>query len=63
MLLFDEATFDHEPPLGEGGNLRQGVIACWDCNQRRSHEQQSRAKKQKLLERVEIPKEAATFIL
>lgn len=34
-LTFNESTVDHEPPLAEGGNRNQGVIACYDCNHER----------------------------
>ena len=39
MLTFNEATLDHEPALCFGGERGKAVIACWECNQRRSKEQ------------------------
>jgi hypothetical protein len=35
MLTFKESTLDHEPALSEGGSVRQAVIACRECNERR----------------------------
>lgn len=34
-LTFRRATFDHEPPIAEGGGGGRGVIACYDCNNHR----------------------------
>lgn len=44
MLIFDEATVDHEPALSEGGKRGQAVIACYPCNQKRGQETFKRVK-------------------
>jgi len=44
MLLFDEATVDHEPALAEGGSNRNVVIACSGCNHKRGIETYKRTK-------------------
>lgn len=42
-LFFDEATFDHEPPIAESGTRSgPGVIACKACNHQRGQETSSR---------------------
>ena len=35
-ILYEEAVFDHEPPLSEGGLKDKGVISCKPCDEKRS---------------------------
>lgn len=57
-LVFSEATFDHEPALGEGGFLEQGVISCERCNKDRGKESDKRVKEKDCQKRVSLDLEA-----
>ena len=47
-ITFKQSVLDHEPPLSEGGSIRQAVLSCNYCDKQRTKET-SRRSQTKLL--------------